>query len=449
MKKKISIIIRTKNEERWISQCLHAVFGQNITDFEIIIVDNESNDKTLEKAKQFPIKEIITCKEYLPGKALNMGIKKAEGDFIVCLSGHCIPSNARWLDNLLKNFEEFGVTGVYGRQEPLDFTSDTDKRDLALAFGLDRKVQKRDTFFHNANSMIRKDIWQDIPFDEKVTNIEDRVWAKQVLQGGYKIIYEPEASVYHYHGIHQNGDVERCANVVRVLENLHSDYDYKSIEINKLNIVAIIPVKGEVRYLAGKPLLSYTIQRALESKYIKKAIVSTDNPELARIAIELNAEAPFMRDPAFSREYVDLAKVFQHSLDKIEGLKIFPDLIVTLESTFPFRPKGLIDNMIEQLTQKGLDTVIAAKAENKAIWKEHSNKISLLDEGLTPRKFKDPAFIELRGVSCITHPEFLREGRLLGEKIGIYELKDPYSHLEVRDKQDFELASLLIGKWFK
>mgnify|MGYP001165351710 FL=1 len=59
MTKKCSIIIRTKNEERWIINCLRGIFSQNYKDFEVIIVDNQSKDKTLEKAKQYPIKDIV------------------------------------------------------------------------------------------------------------------------------------------------------------------------------------------------------------------------------------------------------------------------------------------------------------------------------------------------------------------------------------------------------
>ena len=61
MKKRelVSIIIRTKNEERWISACLQGIFSQTYKDFEIIIVDNFSTDKTIKKAKQFKIKKIL------------------------------------------------------------------------------------------------------------------------------------------------------------------------------------------------------------------------------------------------------------------------------------------------------------------------------------------------------------------------------------------------------
>lgn len=447
MNKLISIIIRTRNEERWISQCLKSVFNQDYKNFEVILVDNESSDKTLEKARQFKIKKIVNCKDYMPGNTLNLGIRESSGEYIVCLSGHCIPTNERWLSNLLKNFDEADVGGVYGRQEPLAFTSDADKRDLALIFGLDRRVQLKDSFFHNANSMIRRAVWEEVPFDEKLTNIEDRVWAHKILQKGYKIVYEPLASVYHYHGIHQDGDMERCKNVVRILESMHPGY--KSIEASNLNVIAIIPVRGPVQYLNERPLLAYTIERAKESKYIKRIIVSTDNVETASVAKELGAEAPFIRDSFLSNEYVDLNKVLQYSLEKIEESKIFPDLIVSLEITFPFRPKGLLDDMIMQLTKGGFDSVIAIKEENRSIWKQKEGKITMLEEGLTPRQFKEPTFIELRGVGCVTHPEFLREGDLLGEKIGIYELNNPYSYLEVRSEADFKMASLLIKEWFK
>lgn len=448
MESRVSIIIRTKNEERWITQVLRGIAEQDQKNFEIIVVDNESSDKTLEKARKFGVKKVITCTQYLPGAAINMGIKEANGDYIAILSGHCIPVNNKWLGKLLRNFKESDVAGVYGRQEAMTFTPDSDKRDLALVFGLDRKIQKKDSFFHNANSMIRKDLWREIPFDETATNIEDRIWAQHALHRGHKIIYEPEASVYHYHGIHQNGNAERCTNVVRILENLRGEQGYRHIDISKLNISAIIPVRGPVQHINGKPLLLYTIQRALESKYIKQTIVSTDNRELAEIAKKLGAEAPFIRDRAYSEEHVNLVKVLQHSLEELEKLDILPDIVVPLEITFPFRPKGFLDEMILELARGGFDSVIAAKKENKAIWKEKGGSVIQLDEGIMPRKFKEPSFIGLKGLGSVTHPELLREGKFLGKKTGIHEVNNPYSSLEIRGEEDFRVASPLINEWF-
>ena len=76
---------------------------------------------------------------------------------MVFISSHCIPVDKFWLKNLVNAIEENSkYAGVYGRQEPMSFSSPSDKRDLLLVFGLDRKIQEKDSFFHNANSIIKK-----------------------------------------------------------------------------------------------------------------------------------------------------------------------------------------------------------------------------------------------------------------------------------------------------
>ena len=177
----VSIIIRTKNEEKWITSCIDAIKTQTYKNIEIIIVDNQSTDKTLQKIKKNKIK-ILSIKNFLPGKALNYGIRKSKGSIVVCLSAHCIPVNKNWLINLIKNLKDNNIAGVYGRQEPLSYSSDLDKRDLLIVFGLDKKIQIKDPFFHNANSAFLKKTCKKFPFDEKVTNIEDRVWGHAVIK---------------------------------------------------------------------------------------------------------------------------------------------------------------------------------------------------------------------------------------------------------------------------
>ena len=108
----VSIIIRTKNEEKWISLCLNALSTQSYKNFEIIIVDNYSKDKTIQKIKKYNVKTVF-IKNFLPGKAINQGIKKSRGKIIVCLSAHCIPVNNSWLKNLIKHLSDNKVAGVY------------------------------------------------------------------------------------------------------------------------------------------------------------------------------------------------------------------------------------------------------------------------------------------------------------------------------------------------
>ena len=102
--KKISIIIRTKNEEKWIKSCLNSISNQTYDNFEIILVDNESTDDTLKIVNDHFLRQkttIVHTNNYIPGKALNDGIRKSVGDIIVCISAHCIPSSNLWLSDLI------------------------------------------------------------------------------------------------------------------------------------------------------------------------------------------------------------------------------------------------------------------------------------------------------------------------------------------------------------
>ena len=193
--KLVSIIIRTYNEEEWIESCLDAIDYQTYKNIEIIIVDNFSKDSTIKKLKNRNIK-IVKIKKFLPGKAINLGIKASKGFYIVCLSAHCIPKDKKWLDSLISPLTKNSkVAAVYGRQEPYAYSSALDKRDLLTTFGLDKIIQKKDPFFHNANSAFSRNTWKKFPFNEKVANVEDRLWGKTLIDNKLQIQYEPKASV--------------------------------------------------------------------------------------------------------------------------------------------------------------------------------------------------------------------------------------------------------------
>ena len=143
--KKVSIIIRTKNEEQWIEMCLRKIYEQTYKNFEIIIVDNLSKDKTLEKIKNYKCK-IVKINKFIPGKAINIGISKSSGEIIVCLSAHCIPVDKYWLKNLVLDLNKKNIGAVYGKQVPLPYSSPLDKRDLYNTFGEEKRIQSKDTF---------------------------------------------------------------------------------------------------------------------------------------------------------------------------------------------------------------------------------------------------------------------------------------------------------------
>ena len=441
----ISIIIRTKNEERWITLCLRNVFSQDFNNYEVIIVDNNSTDGTLKRSNNFPVNKIVELKEYTPGKALNSGIKESTGDILVFLSGHCFPLDDKWLFNLVSPLSDKRIAGVYGRQKPMNFSSASTKRDLLIAFGLDRKIQKKDSFFHNANSAIKREVWEEIPFDENVTNIEDRIWATQVLDEGYLISYEPSAAVYHYHGIHHDGDEDRANETVRVIEEKIEKLDHHSageFNIKDLNILSLVPVRGDLLEYNGVPILQHTLEYSLQSDVINDTIVLTDNNNVADFSSKCGANVPFLRDAEDSEKYIDLSMVYSKYLGRIEDMGIHPDIIVSLEPEYMFRPPDLISEMISLLLDKGYDSVVPITKDYNWAWIEKNGKEQRVDSD-TPRDLKNPLLISLKGLVCVSYSEFVRMGHLIGHNCGLIEVDKMYSVLEIRKNTIPTLGSLV------
>ncbi len=222
---KVSVIIRTKNEEFWLRTALFAVFNQDWDDLEVIVVDNESSDSTLEIAERFGcVVRKISDEDFNYSKALNIGIEASSGDLLVMLSAHCIPCDDSWLRYLVAPLIDPLVGGCYGRQVPCPDSKAEDKRDLWITFGSEKRVQKKDFFFHNANSVIRRGLWETEKFCEMANGLEDQRWAKAIISRGYQIAYEPNAPVFHHHGIHHANHSGRAIRVVNILEDLRAEF---------------------------------------------------------------------------------------------------------------------------------------------------------------------------------------------------------------------------------
>jgi len=196
---KVSFVIRTKNEERFIGKVFRFLYKQTFKDFEVIIVDSGSTDRTLEIIKNFPVRVIkIKPKDFNFSYALNLGISKAKGEIIGIISGHTIPYANTWLKDGLKNFKDKNVAGVTGcySQNPFPYLW----RKLGILdfifFGKDIEITKEMT---NTHALIRKNMWELYPFDEKLPGAEDYDWGSEMIARGYNVVRDKNFSAYHSH----------------------------------------------------------------------------------------------------------------------------------------------------------------------------------------------------------------------------------------------------------
>jgi YrbI family 3-deoxy-D-manno-octulosonate 8-phosphate phosphatase len=128
--------------------------------------------------------------------------------------------------------------------------------------------------------------------------------------------------------------------------------------VKKPEVLAIIPARGgskgiprkNIREFAGYPLITYSIAAGLQSQYVTRTIVSTDDEEIAAVARQWGAETPFIRPAEFSQDNTTDLPVFKHALEWLKEHEGYtPEIVIQLRPTSPIRPRACLDDAIQIL----------------------------------------------------------------------------------------------------
>jgi 2-desacetyl-2-hydroxyethyl bacteriochlorophyllide A dehydrogenase len=196
-----SIVIRAFNEERWLPEVFAALDQQKYRDFEVLLVDSGSVDRTREIAAANGARIIrLRSEDFTFGHSLNLGIREARGSLIAILSAHAIPADANWLERLVAPLRDSATAMVYGGQRGHAVSKFSEARDFERTFPQKgHVVDAEEPFANNANSAIKRARWEAHPFDEGLPGLEDIEWAKHWMECGHRVLYEPGACIIHVH----------------------------------------------------------------------------------------------------------------------------------------------------------------------------------------------------------------------------------------------------------
>lgn len=188
---------------------LCAIEAQTVLPREIVVVDSSAGDGIAETLRDYvqatdvPIRRVpLAPADFSYPRSLNWGIRHAEGELAVSLSGDATPANARWLETLVAPLANPHVAGAFSRHVA--------RPDVPVAwaerFRLWWRYRSRatslrttDHVFSNASSAFRRALALEIPFDENLTELEDYAWASEMQSRDYAIAYVGESEVYHSH----------------------------------------------------------------------------------------------------------------------------------------------------------------------------------------------------------------------------------------------------------
>jgi rhamnosyltransferase len=195
-----SIIIRCYNEEQHIGRLLTGITQQTVNRVEIIVVDSGSTDATASIASRYPTKIVnIEPEEFSFGRSLNTGCAAASGEFLVLASAHCYPLYKDWLESLLAPLADPKVALVYGKQRGNETSRFSEHQVFAKWFPEVSNLNQDHPFCNNANAAIRRELWEELPYDESLTGLEDLDWAKRAMQLGHRVAYAADADIVHVH----------------------------------------------------------------------------------------------------------------------------------------------------------------------------------------------------------------------------------------------------------
>ncbi len=213
IKNKVSVIIRSKNEEKFIGNCIQSILD-NIFKPEIIVIDNNSQDKTLEivryfiqdpflknnKEKNYTKIKILKIDDYTPGKSLNLGVKECSNQNIMIISAHCELTNFD-IKKHLTDLKKYSC--IFGNQIPVFYGKKITKRYIWSNFG-DKSIENyfskyEDRYFiHNALCLYKKQILTKNPFDENLQGKEDRYWINKMMKKKTtRFLYDPILEAKH------------------------------------------------------------------------------------------------------------------------------------------------------------------------------------------------------------------------------------------------------------
>lgn len=206
----ISVILRTKTAETEVLEVIRRLLLQSRPPDEIIIIDSGSTEKNLSAFRQLTHKKRknsdvrlieIPPSRYQSARTLNEAIIQARFEYIAIISQDALPANTRYLEELASPLDrDSTIAGSYGRQILKNQFCAFGEKDLSKTYPATSRTQSApDCWFVNTCSMVRRSLWEKHPFSEGAIISEDHEWGSWAQAQGYRLYYNADAVVRHYH----------------------------------------------------------------------------------------------------------------------------------------------------------------------------------------------------------------------------------------------------------
>jgi CMP-N,N'-diacetyllegionaminic acid synthase len=224
-----------------------------------------------------------------------------------------------------------------------------------------------------------------------------------------------------------------------------------------MSFLSIIPARGgsksiprkNLRIVAGKPLIVWSIEQARAAKLLDRVVVSTDDEEIANVARSAGAEVPFLRPADLATDTAPTEPVLLHALDWLEKNDDYrPEAVLLLQPTCPVRKAGTLDRALKLFDDRKADSLVGAREIHPFLWRGIESPEASYDFMNRPRRqevAETDQLFEETGSIYITRTEFLRRtGNRLGGKIALFRM-DGDESWDVDVEADLRVVDALLS----
>jgi CMP-N,N'-diacetyllegionaminic acid synthase len=226
--------------------------------------------------------------------------------------------------------------------------------------------------------------------------------------------------------------------------------------IDGRRVIAVIAARGgskglprkNILPLGGKPLIAWSIEAAAQSRYLDRAVVSTDDPEIAEAARAFGGDVPFMRPAELATDEAPIVDAVLHAVDSIEESY---DDVVLLQASSPLRRAFDIDGAIELYRRKGAATCVSVTAVSKGPWWMYRTDRDgylqpFIERSGTHRRQELPSLVMPNGAVYVAGLDYLRHTRTFyGDRAAAYEMPPDLSP-DIDSELDLRVAEALLSR---
>ncbi len=451
----ITVYIPCRNYGRYLTQAVQSVLNQTRTDWELVLIDDGSEDATGQLAADFEQQnpERIRLVRHAQPQGLqacaNEALRLARGEYLLRLDADdYLDDNALLvLASYLDRHPEIAL--VYPNYIYIDEAGNYLGVEHRKRIG--QEAQFLDIPAHGAGTMIRKEVLRNLGGYDERYNVQDgyELWLKLLPQHGIANVATP-LFFYRQHGASQSSNQNRLLEARRQIKQALVD---SRGGLAGLKITAIVQAKNTyahlpnvvLRELAGTRLIDYTLEAALRAELFEQILVTTDDPAVIQHCQGRQGISAKLRTPELSDERVLESQVAWDAVSHLEQtMGSRPDIVVLLSVHSPLRNAAHIREAVNTLILYEADSVVSVCEDTDLHFVHGPHGLTPLNPAMHRQiRLEREGLYESNGAVRTFWRRILTEQDLSGQKVGHIVMSRPES-FQIKSTFDLQLVEHLL-----